>query len=75
MRHDMPPPSSPAARRRLWIFAAGIVLGGAVTLGAELIWQHRTASGLGLLLAVVSGLLYWLERWRGAKASDSDDRS
>lgn len=75
LRHDLPLPSSPAARLRLWIFAAGILLGGALTIGAEIIWQNRTISGLGLLLAVISGLLYWFERWRGARDSDSDDRS
>lgn len=74
LRHDLPLPAAPAARRRLWIFAAGILLGGIVTLGAELIWQNRFASGIGLLLALVSGLLYWLERWRGAKAQKDDSQ-
>ena len=46
-----------------WVFAGDVVLGALMVLAGEYLWPSRPLQYVGLGLALIGGVLYYLFRW------------
>ena len=53
----------PTYRVIQWVFAGDVVLGALMVLAGEFLWPSRPLQYVGLGLALIGGVLYYLFRW------------
>lgn len=68
MPRDRPPlPRDGIYRSILWVLVLSVVAGAAVTLLGALVWHREDVSETGIWIVLVSGGIYLVFRWLGAR--------
>ena len=66
-RATPPPPNDGIYRAILLVLVLSVVAGAAITLAGQFVWQRPDISELGAWIALVSGAIYLVFRWLGAR--------
>ncbi len=67
VRPDAPLPDEPIYRAILLVLVLSVVAGALLALVGDQLWQSDAVGQAGTGIAVVSGLIYFVFRWLGAR--------
>jgi len=73
LQKDRDPRGDPLYRAILWVLVASVVVGAGLTLAGEALFASRALATVGLGMAAVCGVLYWVLRLRARQAARRED--
>jgi Flp pilus assembly protein TadB len=74
-QQERDPRNDPLYRAILWVLVASVLLGAGLTLAGEALFGSRALAIVGLGMALVCGLLYWVLRLRARHAARREDQA